>query len=195
MTSDPQFTTMEQKAEPIAKGMSLGQDAWRRLRRNRMAMFSLMTLVTIALLAFLTPLLPLAAPDKHHTDWTYEPPQWSPLVVDTFSLNRKAIDETPAKLAAVYEDLASAKKRYEETRSAASDTDSKDVRKAESEVHRMESEVNSVLYRPYREAGFPDIGPVSRWMIRMRDHIFGRLTLGSLAGRDEFGRDVLSRVF
>jgi len=59
----------------------------------------------------------------------------------------------------------------------------------------MENEVNSVLYRPYREAGFPDIGPVSRWMIRMRDRIFGGFTIGSMAGRDEFGRDVLSRVF
>src|SRR3954470_18339953 len=100
-----------QTAATAPTGVSLGQDAWRRLRRNRMAMLSLMMLVTIALLAFLTPLLPLAAPDKHHTVDAYEPPQWSPLVVNTFSLNRKAIDEMPARLAAVYEDLASAKKR------------------------------------------------------------------------------------
>ena len=45
----------------LTKGVSLGQDAWRRLRRNRMAMVSLVTLITIGLLAFFTPLLPLAA--------------------------------------------------------------------------------------------------------------------------------------
>ena len=81
------------------------------------------------------------------------------------------------------------------SKAADSDADSKDVKKAENEVHRMENEVNSVLYRPYREAGFPDIGPVSRWMMRMRARIFGGWTIGSIAGRDEFGRDVLSRVF
>src|SRR3954453_14915309 len=85
-----------------ARGVSLGQDAWRRLRRNRMAMFSLATLITIAVLAFLTPLLPLAAPDKHHPDLQYEPPKLSPLIVNTFSLDWAAINETPSKLASVY---------------------------------------------------------------------------------------------
>jgi len=177
------------------KGVSLGRDAWLRLRRNRMAMMSLGTLITIALLAFITPLLPLAAPDKHHTDLQYEPPRLRPLFVDTFSLDWKAIEETPTKLAAVYEDLYVAKQRYPEAKAADSEPDSKAVKKAENEVHRMENEVNSVLYRAYREAGFPDIGPVSRWMVRMRAHIFGGWTVGSIAGRDEFGRDVLSRVF
>jgi oligopeptide transport system permease protein len=177
------------------KGVSLGQDAWRRLRRNRMAMFSLTTLITIGILAFLTPVLPFAAPDKHHTELQYEPPKLTPLFVNTFSLNWTAIDETPAKLASVYEDLAAAKERYEEVKRAEPQGSGIGVRKAENEVHRMENEVNSVLYRPYREAGFSDVGPVSRWMIRTRDRIFGGWTLGSIAGRDEFGRDVLSRVF
>jgi oligopeptide transport system permease protein len=195
LPGDPQPTTIEQKAVTSAKGLSLGQAAWRRLRRNRMAMFSLITLITIALLAFLTPLLPLAAPDKHHTDLTYEPPRLKPLFVNSFSLNWQAIDETPSKLASVYEDLAATKKRFAEARSADPGGGSKEVKKAESEVHRMENEVNSVLFRAYREAGFPDIGPVSRWMIRTRAHIFGGWTVGSIAGRDQFGRDVLSRVF
>ena len=42
--------------------MSLARDAWRRLRRNRVAMVSLVFLVVLSLLAFLTPLLPLQSP-------------------------------------------------------------------------------------------------------------------------------------
>ena len=103
MSVDPREINVESAANvpgaPAAKGTSLGHDAWRRLRRNRMAMFSLVTLVTIALLAFFTPLLPLAAPDKHHTDCNTSRRKLTPLFVNTFSLNWKAIEETPAKLA------------------------------------------------------------------------------------------------
>ncbi len=44
------------------KGVSLGKDAWRRLRRNRVAMLSLAFLVSVSLLAVLTPFLPLQSP-------------------------------------------------------------------------------------------------------------------------------------
>jgi oligopeptide transport system permease protein len=199
MSIDPREIAVERAAGvpgvPSAKGTSLGHDAWLRLRRNRMAMLSLWTLITIALLAALTPLLPLAPPDKHHTDLQYESPRLKPFFVDSFSLDWKAIDETPTRLDAVYKDLAEAKQHYDEVRAAESDPESKVLKKAENEVHRMENEVNSVLYKAYREAGFADIGPASRWMVRMRARIFGGWTIGSIAGRDEFGRDVLSRVF
>src|SRR6476620_2744488 len=132
MSLDPREIAIEPAAGvPSAKGTSLGYDAWRRLRRNRMAMFSLTTLITIALLAFLTPLLPLAAPDKHHTDLQYEPPKLTPLFVNTFSLNWTAIDEMPAKLASVYEDLATAKVRYEEIKRADPQGSGNGLRKAE----------------------------------------------------------------
>jgi len=197
MSVDPQSIDFDlaPDAATAEKGVSLGRDAWRRLRRNRIAMLSLGTLITIVLLAFFTPLLPLAAPDKHHTDLQYEAPKLRPLFVNTFSLDWKAIEETPARLQSGYKDLAVAKEKYAEARRTDPNGTSNDVKKAENEVHRMENEVNTVLYRAYREAGFPDIGSVSRWMIRMRARIFGGWTLGSVAGRDEFGRDVLSRVF
>src|SRR5829696_6927852 len=115
MSVGPEPIVIEPTASARDHGVSLGRDAWRRLRRSRMAMFSLSTLITIALLAFLTPLLPLAAPDKHHTELQYEAPRLRPLYVNTFSLDWKAIDETPAKLAGVYEDLAVAKQRFAET--------------------------------------------------------------------------------
>ena len=195
MSTDLPGLAPNQTVEAAPKGVSLGRDAWRRLRRNRMAMLSLGTLITIVLLAFLTPLLPLAAPDKHHTDLQYEPPKLLPLFVDTFALNWQAIDETPSRLEAVYKDLDAARQKYREARAADPAGADKAVKKAESEVHRMENELNTVLFRPYREAGFSDVGPISRWMIRTRARIFGGWTVGSIAGRDEFGRDVLSRVF
>ncbi len=39
------------------------------------------------------------------------------------------------------------------------------------------------------------MGSFSRWLVRMRYHLFGEWSLGPVAGRDEFGRDLLSRVF
>ena len=44
------------------KGVSLGKDAWRRLRKNYAAMASLGFLIAIGLLALMTPLLPLQSP-------------------------------------------------------------------------------------------------------------------------------------
>ncbi len=44
------------------KGVSLGLDAWRRLKRDPRAMMSLIFLVVLTLAAFLTPLLPLQSP-------------------------------------------------------------------------------------------------------------------------------------
>ncbi len=165
-----------------AKGLSLGQDAWRRLRRNWVAMACLVTLIAITVLAFFTPLLPLAPPDQHHTNLQYESPKLQPLFDRTFSLNWKAIDAAPEEMAAVRKKLASVEEQTPTTATA-------------NEEQRLHNEMQSILYRPYRDAGFPDVGPVSRWMIRMRSRLFGEWALGSFAGRDEFGRDVLARVF
>jgi oligopeptide transport system permease protein len=62
-------------------------------------------------------------------------------------------------------------------------------------VRRKTNVLESILLRPYRDAGYPELGPISRGMVRTRYRLFGEWTLGPVAGRDEFGRDVLSRVF
>jgi oligopeptide transport system permease protein len=67
------YASILQEAERL-KGVSLGRDAWRRLRRNRMAMFSLSILVSAYLLAILTPLLPLQPPQRILTDRQFQPP-------------------------------------------------------------------------------------------------------------------------
>ncbi len=56
------------------KGVSLGKDAWRRLRKNRVAMGSLAFLVILSLLAVLTPLLPLQPPRYVDTGRQFEGP-------------------------------------------------------------------------------------------------------------------------
>jgi ABC-type dipeptide/oligopeptide/nickel transport system permease subunit len=59
------------------KGVSLGQDAWRRLRKNRVAVGSLWILVLLGLFALLTPLLPLQPPRKIDTSRQFAPPSFS----------------------------------------------------------------------------------------------------------------------
>ena len=121
------------------------------------------TLITIALLAFFTPLLPLQPPDKHHTDLQYEPPQLSPLFDKDVRLRLEGDRRNAGKLAAVHEELAAAERTRSQTRLRRRRQGRERRRER---VRRMENELNSVLHRPYREAGFPDLGAVSRWMVR-----------------------------
>jgi oligopeptide transport system permease protein len=187
-------TLSKRHADSAVKGVSLGQDAWRRLRRNRMAMASLAMLCVIGLLAFFAPLLPLAPPDRHHTALQYEPPKFSPLFAESFQIDWKAIQGTRAQLAEVRRELDEAKERLDQARRDAGTSDTQSVEAAERDLRRKTSERHNIILRPYRDAGFPDIGPISRWLVRMRYRLFGEWSLGSVAGRDEFGRDLLSRV-
>ena len=59
------------------KGVSLGQDAWRRLRKNRVAVGSLWFLALLGLFALLTPLLPLQPPRWIDTSRQFAPPSFS----------------------------------------------------------------------------------------------------------------------
>ncbi len=68
------------------KGVSLGRDAWRRLRRNRVAMLSLWLLVVLGVLAVLTPLLPLRPPRLVDTSRQFVPPVAWPLVEPSLPL-------------------------------------------------------------------------------------------------------------
>jgi oligopeptide transport system permease protein len=169
----------KQYADSAGKGVSLGEDAWRRLRRNRTAMACLVTLIVIGLTAFFTPLLPIAPPDKHHTDRAYAPPSVTPLFSRAFDIDWSAIQSTPER-------LATARREADELKKQAG---------AEEKVRRKATEIESILLRPYRDAGFPELGMISRWLVRARYRLFGEWSLAPVAGRDEFGRDLLSRVF
>ena len=175
-----------------AQGVSLGRDAWRRLRRNPVAMFCLVTLVTIGLLAFLTPLLPLQPPDHLMTKLQYEPPRYSPQWEKTYEIDWDAIQQTPQRLEQTRQKLALTEQALAAAQAgsgqAAIDTATRNVRK-------KQNELADIVQRPYRSAGYPNLNWLSRWMVRVRYRLFGEWSLGPVCGRDEFGRDILSRVF
>jgi oligopeptide transport system permease protein len=60
-------------------GVSLGRDAWRRLKRNRAAIAALAFLVVLGLSALFTPLLPLQPPRTVHTAIALGGPEYRPL--------------------------------------------------------------------------------------------------------------------
>ncbi len=68
------YETLLEEARQV-RGVSLGQDAWRQLRKNRAAMLALLYLIVLALLAFFTPLLPLASPREQNLQNQYQPPR------------------------------------------------------------------------------------------------------------------------
>lgn len=159
----------------LVKGTSLGQDAWRRLKRNRVAMLSMVVLALVGLLAFFTPLLPLQPPDRDQTALQYAEPQWFPVFQESLALTTKDLEQATQTLATIRGRIAAA-------------TDVK-------ERERLENQLDDAVQAPYRNAGFPELGPLSRAMVRARLALFGQWEVGSIFGRDLLGRDLLSRVF
>jgi oligopeptide transport system permease protein len=165
------------KPETPRIGKSLWSDAWDKLRRNRLAISCLSVLVLVALGAFLTPLLPLQPSDKTVTSRDFAPPQVTHDPTDDLTLTLEQIREANEKAAT----LAATRKDV-----PAGDADA---------LKQLNDSINDVRQRPYRDAGFTDMGPLSRWMTRARLSVFGDWSIPSICGRDSLGRDVLARIF
>jgi len=189
MTSD---IALENTA-PATKGVSLGEDAWRRLKKDRVAMLSLVVLCLVTLLAFFTPMLPLQPPDQDDTKLKFQPPQASPFLETSFELDAAAIEasyrrraETEAKFAQQQSDPPEA---------VENSTSVDQAKLQQKEQRRVKDTLDDIVQRPYGDAGFPVLGGLSRWMVRCRLTLFGNRSIGSICGRDKLGRDIFSRIF
>lgn len=79
MSGGPSSEAVKQTTNEGGTSRSLGAEAWRRLRRDRVAVFSLWILGTVSFLALITPLLPLMPPRLVRTEDQFQPPQLWPL--------------------------------------------------------------------------------------------------------------------
>ncbi|MFH1920894.1 MAG: ABC transporter permease [Planctomycetota bacterium] len=75
------------------QGVSLGQDAWRRLRKSRVAMLSLWFLAAMGLLALFTPLLPLEPPRRVETWRQFAHPRARTVLRDQASADRESFED------------------------------------------------------------------------------------------------------
>jgi oligopeptide transport system permease protein len=147
-------------------GVSLTQDAWRRLKRSRPAMVALWTLVSVVLLAFFTPLLPLQPPDRDLTSKKFAEPALAPLLEKSFAFDTEIIAKTNERLPAAYERLSEARAALTEANSK--DASEEELEAAFRETAQARAAVDALVQRAYGEVGFPKLGPLARWMVRTR---------------------------
>ena len=136
--------------------------------------------MVVSLLAFFTPLLPLDPPDRDQTKLQYEMPRLLPLLEESFSLNMEQVRATPTEVHSLRGELAQAESRL----AAAQEMSDEDRADLQEEVRRLNTAVEDTVQRPFRDAGYPDLGPLARQMVVWRQHLFRGWTVGPLCGRD-----------
>jgi oligopeptide transport system permease protein len=165
------YSAMYQEAHAL-RGVSLWQDAWRRLRKNRVAMVSLGILFMLVMLALLTPALPLQSPRLQNVrERQFEPPTYfEPRRLELVGQNneRHSLSELLAQ--------------YHAERTAAAQGDAAQTSATTNTTHPFEL----FWHRP---------GPVTRMLLHTRMMLFGDWCLPSLCGTDLLGRDLLARIF
>ncbi|MFO0868631.1 MAG: ABC transporter permease [Pirellulales bacterium] len=165
-TSDDDRALLEESRR--LHGVSLWQDARRRLRRNVLARWSLRFLGLTAVLAFCTPLVPLQSPILQDLkNRQFQPPNLRPVTLGLAPYHQR-IAELDARLAAL-PPTAAERTELEQTRQKLVDNDP----------------FQTLWNRP---------GPLTRALIQCRLAVFGDWCLPSLCGTDSLGRDVLSRI-
>ena len=165
-------------------GVSLWQDAWRRLRRNKTAMISLVFLILLAVMAFITPLLSLQSPiDKDLNNRRFLPPNLQAVVMGS----RADLKFEGGTLTG---EMAKFDKMIVTLQEDAAQTGDADEQQkiAESIQSRMEVE------HPFNQL-WNELDPLSWKMTEIRIAVFGDYSIPSVFGTDKLGRDLLARVF
>lgn len=175
------YSSLLEEARQI-KGVSLWQDAWRRLRKSKVAMVSLYFLIFITLLALVTPLLPLQSPlDKDLRDRQLLGPNFERVSLGARKDLRFADGSLVAELKKYDKEMA---KKREKLRAA---TNKKNAEKIAQEIEQHEAK------NPLGKL-WSDPGAITSGLIRIRLMIFGDWCVPSICGTDGLGRDLLARV-
>ena len=166
------------------RGVSLWQDAGKRLRRNRLAMLSASFLVMVFLAAFFTPLLPLQSPiDKDLQDRQFLPPNLNSYVMGQRSGLKFAEGRLSSELARFEAEVAAAQ---------AAALQLEDPLEQRRQLRRIQQQAE--LEHPFRQL-WHNPNSLTTAMCHARVAIFGDWAVPSLFGTDSLGRDILARVF
>ena len=166
------------------RGVSLWQDAWNRLRRNRTALVSLVCLLCLAILAIVTPLLPLQSPiDKDLNNRVFLAPNFQSVTMGSRPGLKFADNSLSTELSRFQESISELRSEVESTPAP-----KQKAELLESIEERLRVE------HPFNQM-WNELGPVSWWMCETRVALFGDFAIPSLFGTDKLGRDLLARVF
>ncbi|NND99060.1 MAG: ABC transporter permease subunit [Pirellulaceae bacterium] len=166
------------------QGVSLWQDAGKRLRRNRTAMIALFFLIVLGLAAFFTPLLPLQSPiDKDLNNRRFLPPNTETVVMGGRPGLKFNDGRLTAEIAQFDRQIGLLRTKQRETADPAE----------RDEIDRQIDQRIAVEH-PFNQL-WNDLGPVAWGLTKVRVSIFGDYAIPSIFGTDKLGRDLLARVF
>lgn len=182
LPSADQYAGLLEEARAI-KGVSLWQDAWRRLKKNRVSMISLCFLILVVFLALITPLLPLQSPlDKDLENRQFLPPDFDAVRLGEREGLKFEEGSAAKELAKVDEAIEKLERQLVQASS-------------EDERERISNSIEQQKQADPLGKLWSDPGLITRGLLRVRLAVFGDWCIPSICGTDNLGRDVLARVF
>ncbi|MEM6688754.1 MAG: ABC transporter permease [Planctomycetota bacterium] len=192
IAEDPTFENTSHRSDKEAlleaaskvQGVSLWQDAWRRLKRNRVAYGSLWLLGILGLLAFLTPLIPLQSPiDKDLNNRQFLEPSLTLIPMGSREDLKFKDNRLTSELYDVEEKISIAQS---EVAAASNDESRMDAQERLDQLMGAKHPFNQL---------WNELDPISWTLCRARVAVFGDFAFPSIFGTDHLGRDLLSRIF